>query len=311
MGLPRVTRDLETAMLFALMLVSSLALPHSSDGAQGAKPKTAWIGVNLDVQDDRDWPLRVSSVAGNSPAARADLRPGDRLLSLAGHELTSYSALTELLAQMQPGQNADLRLRRVAEVELDQRERGGPRLGVHLSQQDGEHGEAWVIRAVESGWPAERAGLRAGDRLVAVAGSPLGSFEDLQDALAGVEAGESLRCEVERNVDLKLGSRPSDQAQATPKEFASPDGFFFHQPEFDAEGRLQLRTLPEHPAFPEQAQPSQPGAPGRSATPRGSQPGLEGQLRRELTDLSEELRSLRNELRSLRQELEVLRSQRR
>jgi serine protease Do len=45
--------------------------------------------------------------------------------------------------------------------------------------------EGLLVRAVESGSPAERAGLQQGDLLVAAAGRPLQRFDDLFDALEG------------------------------------------------------------------------------------------------------------------------------
>jgi serine protease Do len=88
---------------------------------------------------------------------------------------------------------ADANLRRRVEA-LGRGETGGrPRLGVALApprharriraaaglpERDG-----FLVRSVAEGSPAEKAGLQRGDLLVAAAGKPLQSFDDLFDAL--------------------------------------------------------------------------------------------------------------------------------
>ena len=57
--------------------------------------------VGLDTDPDPEGGLRISGVAPDSPAARAGLKPGDRLLTLNGAAITSKS-LSDLLAG-QPG----------------------------------------------------------------------------------------------------------------------------------------------------------------------------------------------------------------
>jgi serine protease Do len=115
---------------------------------------------------------------------------------------------------------ADANLRRRVEA-LARGETGGrPKLGVALApprharriraaaglpERDG-----FLVRAVAAGSPAEKAGLERGDLIVAAAGKPLTSFDDLFDALDASGAQGTLSLNVvrgtsEREVSVEFG----------------------------------------------------------------------------------------------------------
>ena len=62
--------------------------------------------------------VRISGVLADSPAARAGVRPGDRLLKLLGRDLGSREAAHTAVADVKPGDRVAARVRRGAE-ELD------------------------------------------------------------------------------------------------------------------------------------------------------------------------------------------------
>lgn len=58
----------------------------------------------------------------------------------------------------------------------------------------------YLVRELRSGLPAEKAGLKVGDRIVACNGAPLSAVNSERDAkrLCRVEAGETLRLDIRR-----------------------------------------------------------------------------------------------------------------
>lgn len=70
------------------------------------------------------------------------------------------------------------------------------RRSVGLPDQDG-----LLVRGVEDGSPAAAAGIAQGDLLVAAAGRPLATVDDLFDALEGIEPGATLELTVVRGTE--------------------------------------------------------------------------------------------------------------
>ncbi len=77
---------------------------------------------------------------------------------------------------------------------------GSGRIGVNweLAEDKGQH--FYVVRELRSGLPAEKAGLKVGDRIVACNGASLVAVKNERDAKRAcrVEAGETLRLDVQR-----------------------------------------------------------------------------------------------------------------
>jgi len=68
-----------------------------------------------------------------------------------------------------------------------------------------------LVVSTEKGSPAERASIRDGDILIALAGQTIESIDDLHRLLAGDRVGESLPIEALRGTELiKASIRPSD-----------------------------------------------------------------------------------------------------
>lgn len=261
----------------------------------------AWIGVVLATEDDDGPGVAIGSVSEGSPAERAGLQPGDRLVALAGKRLQSYEDLIARLGELRPGQAVPLVLRRSLVVGLDRRGWGedeGPRLGVSLTEREADRGTALVVTEANEGWPAAAAGVEPGDRLVAANGQELASFERLQEMLRAVEPGHELRLVVERRVRLELGASPQAEAPVPGR------GFFLEAPQPDRDLAPDIRPAPGEPRWRVAPVP-QPR--GDARAPQGQAPG---ELADDLRALRRELRALREELAALRQELEELRRSR-
>jgi regulator of sigma E protease len=123
-------------------------------------------GAHVPVYETQ--PAVVGSVMPGSPAERAGIRPGDRIVSLADRPVATWDELFKVVTP---------RARREVPVVL---ERDGRRIQARVTpdaQTEYEMGDIGVlpkmspqIRSVTPGDPAARAGLVAGDRILAVNG---------------------------------------------------------------------------------------------------------------------------------------------
>jgi S1-C subfamily serine protease len=89
-----------------------------------------------------------------------------------------------------------------------------PYLGVSTAADSG----GAAVQEATAGGPAEQAGVRAGDVIVAVDGKRIQSPDDVAAAIQDKQPGESVDVEVRRDGDaktiaVKLGTRPEQAPQ--------------------------------------------------------------------------------------------------
>jgi len=146
----------------------------------------------------------VGLVEPGSPAAAAGIRPGDRVLAVDGTPVQWWDGVDEVLRE-RPGQSVHL------EVERDGREREarlevGTRSGLDAFGTVGEVGFAGMahqrlqalIGIPDATAPAAAAGLRSGDRVLSVDGTPVADWVEFVRAYAGAGTGGTVSLEVER-----------------------------------------------------------------------------------------------------------------
>ncbi len=160
------------------------------------------LGVTFDAKPAAEGGVNLLSVTPNSPAAKAGLKPGDRILSCAGREIHADDDL--IGAVMTADNPAIFTLKRKAEektAEISVDLSGQPlRLGITWRVDEAEPGTI-ILTNVVPGTPAARAGLQAGDRIYQVAG------RDFTDETAFVEMlktqADSLDLLVDRDGKLR------------------------------------------------------------------------------------------------------------
>ena len=147
----------------------------------------------------------VSQVAPGTAAAAAGLKPGDVITHVNGEALARSGSLSSVIGMSKPGETVKLSVWRDQKaLDIDAKLGGatpadeavadagdaagqGPRLGLSLRPlQPGEKSQAkveggMVIEQVTG--PAERAGIEAGDVLLAINGKPVSSIEQVRGVL--------------------------------------------------------------------------------------------------------------------------------
>lgn len=129
-----------------------------------------------------DYPNVLGATPDSSVAYHMGLRKGDVLVSVGGKPVSTWIEVFLANSRVPDDRPVDL----VAE-------RGGKRVRLHLSPAEREPlfsslkrpPTPPVVGAVVTGMPAYKAGLEKGDRIVAVNGAPISSWDDLPPALEG------------------------------------------------------------------------------------------------------------------------------
>lgn len=140
---------------------------------------------------------RVGVESSRSPAGRAGMRTGDRILSVDGEDLETWD---KLLVALAAGPRHDLVVTRPASEEGGEPEEHTLVVDLDSGAYEAPHGYAstpWGIApitlfasGVEEGAPASRAGVQAGDRFLEVDGRPVLTFHHFIDLVARTNQGE-------------------------------------------------------------------------------------------------------------------------
>lgn len=149
------------------------------------------------------WPAIIGRVAEGGPAAAAGLRTGDRVVAVDGQPAAYWEDLERALASAN-GRPLSLTVARDATPQTVKVE---PRLTVVRDPIFREARETWElgagpqltpqIGAVNAGSPADKAGLKTGDAVRAVAGQPVFTPEELMQAIQK-RGGQTFDVTVER-----------------------------------------------------------------------------------------------------------------
>ncbi len=141
-------------------------------------------------------PAEIGYVEKDSPADKAGLRAGDLIMRLDGRENPNWETV-EIQVLSNPGQPLQVVARRNSEsfnTVVTPEAEGRNRIGV----------AGWapylpaIIRGIEPGYPAQRVGIRPGDRIAAVNGEPL-SFRPRLPQLIQENGPKPMRLTVQRN----------------------------------------------------------------------------------------------------------------
>ncbi|PLX80307.1 MAG: RIP metalloprotease RseP [Desulfuromonas sp.] len=186
--------------------VMNLALPFL------LLPLTFLIGVNLPAYLDRE-PC-IGHVVEETPGSKAGIQAGDCIISVNDVPVETWTKTNQTLIS-QVGQEIFLTVMRDGKSRQVLLEPWDDDLEKLQLQELGlmPH-QAALIGAISKGFPAESAGMKVGDRIVAIGGQPVTSWYDLRTLIQAGE-GTPLSFDVERDGELvSLSIKPVLNEQA-------------------------------------------------------------------------------------------------
>ncbi len=148
----------------------------------------------------------IDEVTADSPAAEADIRPGDRLVRVNGRDTPTWNSVEQaLLPAALDGRTVPVTVERggtsmdtaISVPRMADAAEGAGDLGSWVGMAPERPAIPPVLGEIVSGSPAEAAGLRSGDRILAIDDAPVEDWRALVQTVQG-RPGESLRIAYER-----------------------------------------------------------------------------------------------------------------
>lgn len=191
--------DLAGYRTVATAITTTIARTNSATAGQSGH-----LGIH--VAPDAKGKLVIGEVAEHSPAAKAGARVGDVLLKLDQQAVASADALRDALQRKSPGDFAQLTVQRgrksldlLATLAATSRPR---KVGAERAVMGIRTGEVTdqgaPISSVTTGMPADKAGLKASDVILKVAGSVLAAGQSVSELLAEKSPGDKVSVVVRR-----------------------------------------------------------------------------------------------------------------
>jgi S1-C subfamily serine protease len=165
-------------------------------------PRFGWIADMTDLKDG----LLLVEVPAESAAGKAGLKKGDRVVAIAGEAIVDRAALFELVRGLEAGEKVVVTAMRGGkqqsfEVVTAEQERGrgtpGGRFGAVPDFRNREDGV--LLSGVQENSPAAAAGLKAGDRIVAINGKPVKDLREYGEAVRGLAEGAKVEVTFRRD----------------------------------------------------------------------------------------------------------------
>jgi hypothetical protein len=203
-GLGRIARLVEDT---AAELAANPARPEFAKAPNFDRTKTLWAtapstGIVPNYADSKKG-LLLADIFKNTAGARAGLKPGDRILSVAGKDIPNPQAFLMLARTWKSGEKVDLVVERAGKKQettlvLVTPPNGftDPYIGFTASLTDFKGGML-VVGVLEKS-PAARAGLQKFDRILTIAGKAISDRDSYFAVLRTVNPGERITITVQR-----------------------------------------------------------------------------------------------------------------
>ncbi|PIE25459.1 MAG: hypothetical protein CSA62_01140 [Planctomycetota bacterium] len=207
--------------LFCFSVPASAQIKIGTKAAQ--QTQRGWLGITVE-EDAAKSRVVVVEVVPASPAYKAGLKPGDVIVAVMGKKLKGFDAFLDLMSKGRVGQRFVFQVLRGAkakhlDVVLGPRpgaKPAKPKPASHRSQKQAPaavrhqgylgveleaDGKRVAIVRVAPGTAAAIAGLKVGDRVTAVNGTPIAGLDDLIQRVRKLHAGDQVRLSIRRRGD--------------------------------------------------------------------------------------------------------------
>jgi serine protease Do len=178
------------------------------------------LGVTMQQkqgQDEHSMPAAIATISPASAAEKRGLKPGDTIKEIDGKPIDTQARLRQILGPKYEGETVALKIQRgKEEIKIDVKLEGAvasfpqPFLGILPMRDDPEPGVE--VRFVYPDSPAEKAGIKAGDRVMKIGREvppaplrlqPVAGRDQLMDMLDAAVPGLELSFEVKRGESKK------------------------------------------------------------------------------------------------------------
>jgi serine protease Do len=220
----------------------------------GKDLRSGLLGISLKSGDVYSLPAELASARPGGPAYKAGLKAGDTIVAIDDTPIVRQSQLKHALGPHYGGDKIRVAYtrgkekseRREATIELAEKliAYQHPFLGL-LPLRDGE---GVRVRYVYQESAADKAGLKAGDKITAIDGAAIASAGVLRDAVANVEPKAKVKLAIERSgaqqtLELTPGKLPTDIPGELPKALGEPSAPAAEKP---PTGMFDIK-IPEEP----------------------------------------------------------------
>ncbi|MBN1912638.1 MAG: PDZ domain-containing protein [Pirellulales bacterium] len=224
---------------------------------QGKDLYAGLMGINIGKGDPNTAPPVIAACQPGSPAAKAGLLAGDRIVRINGQPVQRANDVTEILGRLYAGDVVEMVVRRKGKeltknVTLIEKLTPYqlPALGILPMRTPADAAARGVaVRDVLPGLPAAKAKIARGDVLLKLDKTDLKNADQLRQLLAQREPGESVELTIQRGSEVRkqtvqLGAWPETLPQADPPSAYSgvPSADSTKADEKPAVGRITVKV---------------------------------------------------------------------